>query len=258
MAGTSTGNGRRHERSDEGPKSRVAFWVPLLRPIQMLVMALYFKAKVSGRERIPRKGPVILCPTHRTRWDTIVLYSAVWGRLLRWLTSHDETMGAQGWVVRRLGAFPINTRRPTPGALKHCGELLRKGEALVIFPEGDIFRLPPGHVHPIKPGTAWLALQVQRELGETPLQIIPIRLGFGLPFVRFRCPVSVEVREPIPVSRYAKLPRDEAISSLTADLQAALGDHVDTRTKQEIEEDLRSASAGANAGRDVASTARPG
>jgi 1-acyl-sn-glycerol-3-phosphate acyltransferase len=213
----------------------VAFWVPLLRPIQMLIMGLYFRSTVSGRDRVPRKGPVILCPTHRTRWDTVVLYSAVRGRLLRWLTSHDEVMGFQGSIVRQLGAFPINTRRPTPGALKHCAEILKAGEALVIFPEGDIFRLPPGQVHPIKPGTAWLALQVQKELGETPLEIVPVRLGFGMRFVRFRCPVSVDVREPIRVASYAGLPRDQAIAALTADLQRELGDEVNPMGKKELE-----------------------
>jgi 1-acyl-sn-glycerol-3-phosphate acyltransferase len=208
--------------------------VPLLRPIQILIMTFYFRSAYKHIDRIPRTGPVIICPTHRTRWDTVVLYGAVRGRLLRWLTSHDETRGPQGWAVKRLGAFPINTRRPTPGALRHCGELLRAGQALVIFPEGDIYRLPPGEVHPIKPGTAWLALQVQKELGDTPLQIVPVRLGFGRPFVAFRCPVEVEVREPIHVACYAGLPRDEAIACLTAELQAALGDRVNPLSKDEL------------------------
>jgi 1-acyl-sn-glycerol-3-phosphate acyltransferase len=202
-------------------------------------MTLYFRSRVSGRDRVPREGPVIICPTHRTRWDTVVVYSVVRGRLLRWLTTHDEVTGKQGWIVRQLGAFPINTRRPTPGALRHCGQLLRAGEALVIFPEGDIFRLPPGSVHPIKPGTAWLALQVQKELGDIPLTIVPVRLGFAWRFVRFRCPVRVDVREPIRVADYADLPRDDGIARLTADLQRAMGDLVDDRPKPRLEADAR-------------------
>src|SRR5690606_21588384 len=112
----------------------------------------------------------------------------------------------------------------TPGALKHCREILQSGQALVIFPEGDIFRLPPGEVHPLKPGTAWLSLLVQRDLGDVPLTIVPIRLNYSDRFLRFGSAADIEVLPPIRVPAYAHPPRKEAIAALTADPQRALGD----------------------------------
>jgi 1-acyl-sn-glycerol-3-phosphate acyltransferase len=132
----------------------------------------------------------------------------------------------QGWFIRRLGAFPINTRRPTPGALKHCREILQSGQALVIFPEGDIFRLPPGEIHPLKPGASWISLVVQGDLGNVPLTIVPIRLTYSDRFLKLGSTADVEVLPPVPVSDYADRPRKQAMLALTADLQAALGDRV--------------------------------
>lgn len=234
-------------------RSRVSPLLGLfLRPIHTVLMAVYLRVRVHHRHRLPSSGPVILTPTHRSRWDTLLLYCAVWGRLLRFLTTHDEFNGPQGWLIKRMGAFPINTRRPTPGALKHCRDILMDSQPLVIFPEGDIFRLPPGEVHPIKPGTAWLALQVQKALGDTPLTIVPIRLVFNNRFVGFRTRADVEIQEPLDVSRYAGLPRAEAIASLTADLQAAMGDRVNPTPKRELDASL------AGSPPDVASAGRDG
>lgn len=210
------------------PRSHVATWLTtLLRPVHALIMRLYFRVEVTGRERIPADGPVVIAPTHRSRWDTLALYCAT-GRLMRFLTSENEIAGFQGWFIRRLGAFPINTRRPNAGALRHCRELILAGQPLVIFPEGALCYIPPDHVHPLKPGVAWLTLDCQERCPEIPLAIVPIRLKYGDLVLKFRSRILVEVREPIPLAPYLEMPRKQAIVRLTADLQAALGDVVDT------------------------------
>ncbi len=200
----------------------------LLRPIHTAFIPAYFRLTVRDRERIPRTGPVLLCPTHRSRWDPVIL-PWLTGRLLRSMTSHDEIAGLAGWFMRRLGAFAVNTRRPTPGTFKACLAVLRAGQVLVIYPEGTIFYYPPDHVHPLRPGPAWIALKVQQELppGES-LQVVPIRFRYGHVFPRFRTPVEVLVHEPIAVADYLDRPERQAIADLTAAIQAGLGDVVNT------------------------------
>src|ERR671932_519815 len=66
---------------------------PFLTPLayflgQRFLLPLYFrKISVSGQENLPHSGPVILAPTHRARWDSLVLPLAagrpVTGRDLR-------------------------------------------------------------------------------------------------------------------------------------------------------------------------------
>jgi 1-acyl-sn-glycerol-3-phosphate acyltransferase len=142
------------------------------------------------------------------------------------MASHDEFVGVQGWFMRHLGTFPVNTRRPSAGVLRHCRELLLEGEALVIFAEGTIFYYPPHNVHPIKPGAAWLALDCQEGITHVTFPIIPIRIVYSDRYPRFRTRVQIVVKEPIHLDPYLKLTRRAAIRQLTADLQRALGDVV--------------------------------
>ena len=89
-----------------------------------LVVPAYFGAvEVIGQEHIPASGPIILAPTHRARWDSIILPLAagrpVTGRDLRFMVSADEVKGLQGWLIRRLGGFAVNVKRPTISSLRH-------------------------------------------------------------------------------------------------------------------------------------------
>ena len=56
--------------------------------------------RVLGRENLPHEGPVLLAPTHRSRWDALMLpYAAgrrVSGRDCRFMVTSDEMTGLQG------------------------------------------------------------------------------------------------------------------------------------------------------------------
>ena len=63
--------------------SRVSPWLSkIVYPIGCyLVLPLFFsKIKVNGIENIPINEPVIVAPTHRSRWDALIVPYAV-GRL---------------------------------------------------------------------------------------------------------------------------------------------------------------------------------
>jgi 1-acyl-sn-glycerol-3-phosphate acyltransferase len=128
--------------------------------------------------------------------------------------------------MRHLGAIPVNTQHPTPSALCECRQLLLDGEAVVIFAEGTIFYYPPHQVHPLKPGTAWLALDCQSRMTETNLLVIPMRIIYGDRYRRFGTRVQVSVKDPISITPYRQLSHDDAIRRLTADLERLMGDVV--------------------------------
>jgi len=216
------------------PQARVSPWLStLLRPVHSLFMPSYFNITLHNTERIPKNGPVILAPIHRSRWDAFMLFCMT-KRLPRFMASKDEFVGLQGWFMARLGAFPVNAQRPSSSTLKYCQQLLREGEALVVYPEGNLYYSPPGEVHPLKPGVAWIALQCQKEL-PVDLPIIPIRAVYGDRVLRFRSKVDMYVQPPLTVQKYAQLPAKEGVRELTADLQKALGDILnETRPPQSV------------------------
>jgi 1-acyl-sn-glycerol-3-phosphate acyltransferase len=208
---------------------------PLLTPLayflgQRLVLPLYFgKISVSGQENLPTSGPIILAPTHRARWDSVILPAVVGrpvtGRDLRFMVTADEVTGLQGWFIRRLGGFPVNVRRPTISSLRHGIDLLLDEAMLVIFPEGGIFR--DNRVHRLKPGLARLAVQAEAIRPNLGVQIVPISLHYDNPFPTWRSRVQIVIGQPIPVGDYVKPnPNAETLKAsaklLTADLQTAL------------------------------------
>ena len=127
--------------------SRVSPW---LGPVAMvatqdLALPLWFRSiRVEGRQWLPHSGPVLLAPTHKARWDALLVPHAagrrVSGRDCRFMVTLDEMQGVQGWLLRRLGCFAVNQARPSLASLRHAIELLEAGEQLVVFPEGRIRR----------------------------------------------------------------------------------------------------------------------
>jgi 1-acyl-sn-glycerol-3-phosphate acyltransferase len=199
----------------------------VLRPIHTLFVPSFFRIKVRHADRIPKQGPVILTPTHRSRWDPMIM-PYLTRRLLRSMASHDEFVGVQGWFMGKLGAFPVNTRRPSPSTLKTCVEILASRDVLVIYPEGTIFYYPPDQVHPLRPGTAWIALKAQQEMPDSPVRVVPVRIRYSQLKPRFRSGVDVLVQPPIAVTDYVNRPEREAIRALSEAIQAGMGDAVNS------------------------------
>ena len=205
--------------------SRVCHWLtPILYPLgRRVVLPSYFRhLKVSGQENIPRTGPIILAPTHRSRWDALLIpYAAgkpVTGRDLRFMVTEDEMKGIQGWFIRRLGGFPVNTRNPGVGSFRHSVELLRNGEALVIFPEGDIYR----EFQPLKPGIARIALQVEASRPGLGLVIVPISIRYSEPVPHWRCDATLTIGTPLKVANYCTRSTKKSAAYLTRDLEMTM------------------------------------
>jgi len=110
---------------------------PWLAPLAMVLtqdLALpgfFGRVAVRGREQLPRSGAVLLAPTHRARWDALLLPHAagrrVTGRDCRFMVTRDEMEGSQGWLLQRLGCFPVDQGRPTLASLRLAVNLLERG-----------------------------------------------------------------------------------------------------------------------------------
>jgi 1-acyl-sn-glycerol-3-phosphate acyltransferase len=208
-------------------RSGVANWLTkIIYPLgQYVVIPGFFREiEIIGREYIPHEGAMILAPTHRTRWDPILVPYAVGpyvtGRSSRFMTSIDETKGIQGWFVRRLGGFAIDTTKPSIASLRHSVDLLHNGEMLTIFPEGNIFR--DGTLHPLKKGLARIAMQAEAQKPGLNLKIIPINFNYEHPVARFRDRVSIQIGEPLQVQAYQQFSTKTGAEKLHLDLTHAL------------------------------------
>ena len=222
---------KRLENLDVNPpaaiSSRVSPWLAcLLYPLGRYgLLPVYFRRiEVTGQENIPRTGPVIVAPTHRSRWDALTIPYAtgrlVSGRDLYFMVSANEVKGVQGWFIRRMGGFPVDTENPGIDSFRHSVELLLEGKMLVIFPEGGIFR--DRRIHPLKRGVARMALDVESDQPGCGIKILPVSLQYSQPYPSWGCQVQVKIGSPINVADYQAASLRKSSQKLTADLTAAL------------------------------------
>ncbi len=190
-----------------------------------LVLPAFFRQIIiTGQENIPTDSPVILAPTHRSRWDALLVgYAAgrcVTGRDLRFMVTISEFQGLQGWLVKRMGGFPVDPKRPSITTLRHGMELLKQRESLVIFPEGGIFR--DGNVHSLKPGVARLALSAESTHPGLGVKILPIGINYSQPYPQWGADVSIRIGCAIEVANYNHGSIKQDAKKMTADLAKTL------------------------------------
>jgi 1-acyl-sn-glycerol-3-phosphate acyltransferase len=180
--------------------------------------------KVSGVENIPHHDPVILAPTHRSRWDGILVTFAAGrlttGRDLHYMVSADELTGIQGWLIKKMGGFPVNTLCPKIGSFRHSVDLLQQNQCLVMFPEGDIFT--DGKVHNLKRGLARIALQVAKKQAHSKVKVIPIGINYSDPVPTWGTNVHIRIGEALEVRDYTQATMKMATANLTLDVQCCL------------------------------------
>jgi len=192
-----------------------------------VVLPLYFgKIEVSGRENIPKQGPVIIAPTHRSRWDALIVPHAVGkcvsGRIPWFMVTADEMKGLQGWTISRLGCFPVNTTHPTADSIVKSIALLSEGEMLTIFPEGDIYRTE--EVQTLKRGIARIALDVEQDKPGIGVKILPVSLRYSQSYPKWRTKVKVKIGQPLIAAQYQQQSIKKATEQLTQALENTLKD----------------------------------
>lgn len=113
--------------------------------------------KVSGLENVPRSGPVIICPNHSATLDPPMVPAFV-PRGDTWSMAKSEYFDKGGfveWIFRRYHAFPVVRHSADRTALRTAFDILKSGQALIIYPEGT--RVESGVLAEPEPGAGFIA-----------------------------------------------------------------------------------------------------
>ena len=100
-------------------------------------LRLWGRVRIRGRDNIPATGAVLVASNHLGGGDPPLLWVTFPRPLYFMAMSGLFRIPVVGYLVRATGAFPVRRNSPDRGALQHALALLRSGESVAIYPEGE-------------------------------------------------------------------------------------------------------------------------
>jgi 1-acyl-sn-glycerol-3-phosphate acyltransferase len=104
--------------------------------VRYFLLRLYARLEATGIDNLPRQGPIIVASNHLNDADPGILATRIPRRLV--FMTKDELFHVPGLAqfLRMYGAFPVRRNEADLAALRRSNETLKRGLALVLFPEG--------------------------------------------------------------------------------------------------------------------------
>ncbi|MER2028799.1 MAG: lysophospholipid acyltransferase family protein [Solibacillus sp.] len=95
------------------------------------------KAKVYGKENIPKEGGFVVACTHNGYIDILNLGISMLPKEVHFMAKKQlfDVKGL-GWLISRLNAFPVDRDNPGPSVIKIPRQLIKEGKVVGIFPSG--------------------------------------------------------------------------------------------------------------------------
>jgi glycerol-3-phosphate dehydrogenase (NAD(P)+) len=120
---------------------------------------VYFRYARTGREHARLKGGLIVASNHRSFLDPFAVGGCLpWRRPMNYVAKIELFERRwQGWILSRLGAFPIRRGESDEESMETARQIVERGGAVCIFPEGT--RIRRGTLSQPKRGVGRLALQ---------------------------------------------------------------------------------------------------
>jgi len=186
---------------------------------RMILWTVGAKVQVEGLDKIDISKPQVYVVNHLSAFDIPVLYSYLPFQFRILAKKERFRYPFMGWHLRRSGQIPVVLENPKASvrSLNLAVAAIRKGNSLVIFPEGG--RTPNGQLQPFMGGAFYAAVKAQ-------VDVIPIVLIGTYEMLKMNSfhikPGSVQMVVGAPISTAGMSTRD--IAKITEQARAAISD----------------------------------
>ena len=124
----------------------------------LLLCRMFFGLKVYGLDQVPREGAVIIAVNHTSYFDPVFVGAAISNRQIGYLARESLFRNRFfAWLILKYHSIPIKRGSADRVAFSKATEILKKGGAILMFPEGT--RSTSGELLPAKRGVGYLAIK---------------------------------------------------------------------------------------------------
>lgn len=155
-----------------------------------------WRCRVTGRAKLPWRGPAVIVANHASLVDILVLYGLY--RPFKWVSKESNfKLPVVGWNMRLNGYVSLKRgdRESIKRMMEQCRALLQQGSPVLIFPEGT--RTMTGALQPFKDG----AFRLARDAGAPLVPVAVSGTYTTLPktgvVLKNRMDARVEVLDPL-------------------------------------------------------------
>lgn len=157
----------------------------VLYPLVWIFMRVFHPWRAVGADNVP-EGAAVLCGNHTTLGDPVYVVCALGRRRQTHVMAKEEIMKwpVLGWILKKAGIIGIKRGKADVAAMKESIRVLKKGERLLLFPEGT--RVREGETSAAHTGAAMFATRTNSPI--LPIYIQPQKRLFRKTAVIFGRP----------------------------------------------------------------------
>ncbi len=191
---------------------------------------LFVWLRIEGRNRIPQRGGLIVVSNHLSLADPPILWYAAPRHLCFMGRADILNISVVGAIARIAKMVPVKQRTADRNAIKLAIETVQRGEALAVFPEGELSETRD--LQPFLPGVLLILRQTRAPVLPVGLigtdKILPYgklvpKPAFGVVRVRFGEPIPAEQILSLPCSEAQLAFLEEQVARLSGQRRCAKG-----------------------------------
>ncbi len=130
----------------------------VVRWLTRILLFLFTRWKVEGKENVPQQGPLLIVANHLSLADPPLLGVSINRKKMFMAKKELFRSRFSSYFVRNYGAFPVHRGVLDRESFSQAEHWLTQGMALVMFPEGK--RSKNAQLQPAFPGSARIASRI--------------------------------------------------------------------------------------------------